>query len=257
MGLYGRHVEDNTEKDIEKMRKLINSEWFPLTIIFIIGLGYYIFSKGKIDISDKIFQFTFASGLIVWLIQKTIDSYLIKRFEAYKSELQFKSNEHKLILDKDLKEYESKLNLFINKSNILHQRRLDILSKLYRKLVFLNRTMFEMTRLVKFVYSGEDTDSSENKRIMDAGLAYNTFSEYFDKNKIYFSKEICDLIVNLKKEFWDSYNDYTFRSKFGLSPSDLTYQQAKDAAKKIDEDVPKILDLIELELRKLVGVINE
>jgi len=239
------------------MKKLLKSEWFPLIVTLVVGLGYYFFAKGKSDFSDKIFQFLIASGLIIWLIQKTFDSYITKRFEAYKSELQIKSNEHKLTLDKDLKDYESKLNLFINKSNLLHQRRLDILSKLYRKLVFLNRTMFEMTRLVKFVYNVEDRDASENKRIMDAGLAYNDFSEYFDKNKIYFSTEICDLIVKLKKEFWNSYNDYTFGSKFGLPPSDMTYQQAKDAAKKIDEDVPKILDIIETEFRKLVGVIEE
>lgn len=239
------------------MKKLIKSEWFPLIVTLAFGLVYYFFAKGKSDFSDKAFQFIIVSGLIVWLIQKTFDSYLTKRFEAYKSELQIKSNEHKLTLDKDLKDYESRLNLFINKSNLLHQRRLDILSDLYQKVVFLNRTMFEMTRLVKFVYAGEDSDTSENKRIMDAGLAYNDFSEYFDKNKIYFSKEICDLIVKLKKEFWDSYNDYTFRSKFGMPPSGITYQQAKDAAKKIDDDVPKILEIIETEFRKLVGVIDE
>jgi len=101
----------------------------------------------------------------------------------------------------ELKVYESKLNLFINKSNLLHQRRLVILSTLYQKLVLLNRTMFEMTRLVKFEYSGDDSVALENKRILDAGLAYNDFSEYFDNNKIYFSKEICDLIVNLKRNF--------------------------------------------------------
>lgn len=239
------------------MKKIVKSEWFPLIVTLLIGVGYYFFAKGKSDFSDKIFQFIIASGLIIWLIQKTFDSFMTKRFEAYKNELQIKSNEHKLILDKDLKEYESKLNLFINKSNLLHQRRLDILSTLYQKLVLLNRTMFEMTRLVKFVYSGEDSDASENKRIMDAGQAYNDFSEYFDNNKIYFSKEICDLIVKLKKEFWDSFKDYTFRSKFGLEPSELTYQQAKDAAKKIDNDVPKILEIIETEFRKLVGVIEE
>lgn len=239
------------------MKRLIKSEWFPLITTFVLGLGYYFIVKGRFDFSDKIFQFVIGSGLIVWLVQKTFESYMTKRFEVYKSELQLKSNEHKLTLDKDLKDYESKLNLFISKSNLLHQRRLDILSELYQKLVFLNRTMFEMTRLVKFVYEGEDNDASENKRIMDAGLAYNDFSEYFDKNKIYFSTDICDLIVKLKKEFWESYNDYTFRSKFNMPPSDMTYQQAKDAAKKIDDDVPKILEIIEEEFRKLVGVIDE
>ncbi len=239
------------------MKKLIKSEWFPLFVALVAGLIYYGFVKGKSNFSDKAFQFIVGSGLIVWLLQKTIESFMTKRLDAYKSELQLKSDEYKLQLDKDLKDYESKINLYLNKTNLLHQRRLDILSKLYKKLVFLNRTMFELTRLVKFVYEGEDGDESERKRIMDAGIAYNDFSEYFDNNKIYFSKEICDLIVALKKEFWDSYNDYTFRSKFGLRPSEMTYQQAKDAAKKIDEDVPKILEEIEIEFRKIIGVINE
>lgn len=239
------------------MKKLIKSEWFPLIIAIIVGLIYYFVAKGKSDFSDKVFQFIIGSGLIVWLIQKTFESFMAKRLEAYKTELNLKSNEYQLKLDKDLKEYESKLNLFINKNNLLHQKRLDILSKLYKKLVSLNLTMFELTRFVKFVYAGEDGDKSENERIMKAGLAYNNFSEYFDNNKIYFSTEICDLIVKLKKEFWDSYNDYTFKSKFGLPPSKMTYQQAKDAARKIDEDVPEILELIEKEFRIIVGVINE
>ncbi|WP_303920874.1 hypothetical protein [Draconibacterium sediminis] len=239
------------------MKRLIKSEWFPLLLTLIFIVIYYLFGKNKYEGSDNVFQFIIGSGLVVWLIQKTIDSFLNKKFEAYKKELQIKSDEHRLKLDKDLKDYESKLNLFINKTSLLQQRRIDILSKLYKKLAFLYRTMFELTRLVKFVYEGEDGDETENQRIIDAGAAYNDFSEYFDNHKIYFSPEICELIVKLKKEFWESFHDYTFKSKFNLPPSEMTYQQAKDAAKKIDEDVPKILELIELEFRKLVGVIEE
>jgi len=42
-----------------------------------------------------------------------------------------------------------------------------------------------------------------------------------------------------------------------LPSSELTYNQVKDAAKKIDDDVPKIIEQIESEFRILVGVIEE
>jgi hypothetical protein len=239
------------------MKKIFNSEWTPLIFAGIIFSGFYLFGKGKFEYTDNIFQFIIGSGLIVWLFQKTIDSFLTKRFESYKNELNIKSIEHKLELDKDLKEYESKLNLFINKSNHLHLRRLDILSELYQKLVLLNRKMVEMTRLLKLVSPGEDAEISEKERIKSAGMAYNDFSDYFDKNKIYFSKDLCVLIQKLQEEFWSSFHDYTFPINFGLPSSEMTYKLVRDAANKIDKDVPKILETIEMEFRKLIGVFDE
>jgi hypothetical protein len=187
------------------------------------------------------------TSAIGWLVKTLSEHVMNKSFKSFEKELAVKADIYKAELDKDLETFKKDLNFDLTKRERLHQRRLDILGELYKKIVDLDFAMLELTAIFKRV--AKDFDEEEKKRIEKAGNAYNEFLQYYKVNKIYFRYETCKILDNLVAGYFDALWDYTFEKRMGTPDPEL----AKKAYEKMQTEVPKVKEQIESDFRKYFG----
>ena len=187
------------------------------------------------------------TSAIAWLFKTLSEYFISKRFTSFEKELDVKAEMYKAELDKDLESYKKDLNLDLTKRERLHQRRLDILGDLYKKIVDLDFAMVELTAIFKRVVS--DFDKEETDRIEKAGNAYNEFLKYYKGHKIYFRPETCKFLDSLVAGYFDSLWDYTYKTRTGIPDAKLT----KQAYDKLQIEIPKVKEQIEGDFRKYFG----
>ena len=141
------------------------------------------------------------------------------------------------------------------KASKLHYKRLEIIAKLYEKLVILDMAMNDMTAMWKLV-SGDkkQAEEAENKRIENAGNAYNDYQNYYNVNRIFFRNETSELLDKLREDYFDSYWTYTSSKRFGFTDFELNFANAKKASEKVKEGIPPILRKLEDDFRLIITV---
>lgn len=195
------------------------------------------------------------SGLVVWLIKQLGEHFINRRFKVYEQELNIKSDDYKHKLDKLMENHKSELSIVYAKASKLHDRRLEIISELYSKLVELDEEMHIMTALWKQVTGDEKVDEeNEQKRVDKAANSYNNFHSFFNQNKIFFSEKTCETIAKLKTDYYDSLWDYTTKKRMGFTDFKLNYENAKNASEKVRKEIPPILKRLEDDFRAMIGV---
>ncbi len=198
-------------------------------------------------------------GIAAFIIQRIIEHSSTKNLEKYKQELDFTIRSYQLTLDTDLERYKSELNLHLTRQTTLHDKRLTIIDEMYKKLVTLDSGMRAMTGM-HLVY--EDAEKENQERVDTAQKAFAEYNNYFLYNKLYFNKQISDLLENIRKEYYSANFDFfepkRLQSFTGGRPSPEGYRTAVEtsqaASKRIQNDIPKILEQLEEEFRKLLGV---
>lgn len=198
-------------------------------------------------------------GLAAFIIQHIIEHSSTKNLEKYKQELDFTIRSYQLTLDTDLERYKSHLNLHLTRQTTLHDKRLTIIDEMYKKLVTLDSGMRAMTGM-HLVY--ENAEKENQERIDAAQKAFADYNNYFLYNKLYFNKQISELLENIRKEYYSANFDFfepkRLQSFTGGKPSPEGYKKAVEtsqaASKRIQNDIPKILEQLEEEFRKLLGV---
>lgn len=188
------------------------------------------------------------AGLLTWLIKSAIQNYINRSFKSYEKELEIKSEDYRLKLDKNLEEYKRDLQLYRQKQERLHVRRSQVLEEIYKRIVILDFAMQEMTNLFKQVM--KDYEEEEKKRIEKAGNAYNNFLQYYKEHKIFFTNHTCEILDNLVKKFFDSLWDYSYYK----GSTDLDLEKKKEAYQNIKSEIPKVKEEIEKEFRTYIGV---
>lgn len=183
-------------------------------------------------------------GAATYIIQKLGEYILDKRLKAYEKELDSKQ----ALLEKEI-------TLTIAKTSKLYEGRLSILRDIYKKIVTLHREMNVMTMRFKEIL--ENAEKEENERIENAGKAYNDFLLCYTENKIFITKRLDNHLEKLRQSYFDSYWDYTSGRSFGGVDFKFNYEQARIASDKVKNQIPPILDAIEIEFRKLLGVEDE
>jgi hypothetical protein len=159
-----------------------------------------------------------------------------------------KSSEFKTGLEKELEIYKSELSIAHHKQEKLHEKRLDVLTELFKRLVVLNRNMKEMTAMMKPVI--EDFDKEENERINKTGISYNDFVIFYSDHEIFFNEKTCELIDNLVKVYFESLWEYSYERNFKLrNPHDL-----KTVYENISVEIPKILKELKADFRRIIRV---
>lgn len=187
-------------------------------------------------------------GIGATVIGLLVKYFIDKRFKSYEIELQAKSIEFKLALEKKIESHKADLNLLSFKKEKLHFTRLEVVSELFKRIVKLNFSMQEMFEIYK--KKTENFDKEEEKRIKKAGNSYNYFSTYYREHEIYFSDESCKLLDSLIREYSDSIFDYTYEKIYGIkNPKGFT-----EVYKKVSEEIPNILGLLKKEFRKIIDV---
>ena len=190
---------------------------------------------------------SFIGGAVIYIFKRVIEQYLNKNLEKFKKEL-----------DKEIEFYKLHLNLIYDRQSKLYLIRLKVIETLYQKLVDLYNAILEMTAPAKIITGKDDaTVQQEEKEIIEKTAKLgNDFFHYYQKKKIYFSEETCELIEKIEQGLKQSYNDYSFKYLFGMPTSKMTYELAKRASDNVRKEIPKLLKLLENEFRKSIGIIN-
>ncbi|MCH6235790.1 hypothetical protein [Cognataquiflexum rubidum] len=197
------------------------------------------------DFIGKIsFAVLIAFGLIQYSSKKIFENYLLKRIENHKSNLERINISHEI-------QFAS-----------LHKERAIVIRELYQKL-------FDY-KLVVIQFFNMNLDPKNEKldleiRINEWTITAPEFSTYFHKNRIYFSKELCEIIDNLINQL-DVINKetQTFLRSFQLLEEQIQAIHSKDKRfielkNKVNyylkKDIEKISLNLEQEFRKILGVI--
>jgi len=131
--------------------------------------------------------------------------------------------------NKRLEEFKSTLSIIQSKQTSLHNKRLIIIEKLYGKLVDLNTSMAVLINPLKQTAKDKSFEEYEKELTEKAGLSYNAFNSFYQKNKIYFNENtnrlIDEILDEFNKAFWD-YNKYNFYKEVGVNK----IEQIKEAS---------------------------
>jgi hypothetical protein len=150
------------------------------------------------------------------------------------------------------------LELTYYKISQLHNKRLKLIAKLYKKLVILDSAMREMTKLVKTVTLDNEIDSrNEKERIEQGKVSYEDFSLFYLTHRIFFPQKTCELIDKIKKDYLDSFWYYSRGKQYETESPETTFKLAEAASDKIRKEIYTILENIEKEFRNIISVTNE
>ncbi len=199
-------------------------------------------------------------GIAATAIKVVLDNSSTRKLEKYKQELSFSTKEYELSLNSNFEKYKSEITLFLNKQNKLHEKRLVIIDEIYVLLVNLHSAMKQMTAFMKPII--EDAQKEEDERVVQAQKAFADYNNYFLYHKLYFSKETCALLDNLRIEYYSANYDYFEPKRLeewtrgNASPQGrkAAYEKAHAASDRIATEITATLNRLEDDFRKLLGV---
>lgn len=199
-------------------------------------------------------------GIAAFVIQRIMEDSSNRNLEKYKQELDIIIRGYQLTLDSDLERYKSDLSLHLTRQTTLHDKRLGIIDEMYKKLVVLDSCMLSMTGIHLVI---EDGEAENRERIDRAQEAFVEFNNYFLYNKLYFSNSVSELLEKVRSEYRSANQDFFGPNRLlsftGGQPSPEAYRLAVEvsqaASERIRNEIPIILELLENEFRKLLGVV--
>lgn len=162
--------------------------------------------------------------------------------------------------NKRLEEFKSTLSLIQSKQTVLHNKRLEIIEKLYGYIVDLNSSMYNLTNPVK--QTEKDFKEFEKELTEKASECFNLFNSFYQKNKIYFNEQTCKIIDDLLKHFhqafWD-YNEHKFYEGIGVDVYDRktvieSRKKMIAAYKSVKDEIPEARKKLEKDFRDLLKV---
>lgn len=172
-----------------------------------------------------------ASGVIGFLVKSLIKLYINKDIERFKSQL----------LQEQIR------------FSKLHEERANVIKDLYGKLRDLELAMNKL--VVPLELTGQPKKEALLPKVTEAG---NEFLNYYNKNRIYFSKRMCALIDKINKEFREMYVDWQVYQPHTLDAPDVNQDDRirrwSEIWKKSEKDIPELREQIEEEFRTLLGV---
>lgn len=198
--------------------------------------------------------FGLITGAITWLLKNLGQDLIARRFKAYEKELDIKSKEFQSELDADLETHKAKLEIEHTQYLKLHEKRLEIMVELYKKIAELDRKMHIMTAIMKPIPYGVDPNKMEQEQINAASTAYHDFQTFYLDNKIFFNADTCKIIDSLRALYWDSWWDGTMRQRLSVSDFKFNYESAKKASETVKNSIPTVTAKLEDEFRKILGV---
>ena len=130
---------------------------------------------------------------------------------------------------------------------------------MFKKLVQLDSAMRDMTGIHIVI---EDGEKEQQERVTKAQQAFADYNNYFLFHSLYFNKATSDLLENVRKEYfsanWDFFELKRLHSFTGghntREGNQEAYKKVQDSSKRIREDIPKIIETVQDEFRKLLGV---
>ena len=182
---------------------------------------------------------TAISLTIGYLGKKAIEAFLQGRVESHKNELERIASEHSI------------------RFQSLHTTRAEVISGFYEKLVLLDDTLHSTLRPFQAIGEPELKDKVEVLSIQ-----FNEIREYFLPKRIFFEKNICELIDSILEAAKGVFYDIT---TLPVDIQDSVYQYDRgtlkerhefwDKARKIHgNEITQLKNQLEDEFRKLLGI---
>lgn len=249
--------------DYIELLKAVGITSVPILILFAIILFFgqkiinYFFDK-KIEIDRHSFDKEIVEK------QREFD----ERMELKRQELALDLERHKANLELESKRCQSELELKLNQFNIqfskLHQDRAEVIKDAHAKLVELHSAMCDYTALVRSNRVGEDRERSKQLQLERANNALIEFNDCIILNSIFFEKSLFDKLNHIRSQYADKGWHYNFYKEMmrdeGSSLDRNTYKQYLEQTIEISKsflaDFPLLIEELEDEFRKLLGVVK-
>ena len=141
------------------------------------------------------------SAAIVYLSKKIRDKTLDLALESYKGELSKQLETHKSNLEKEVLEYKVQIEKTAIEHTIkygkLHEKRGQIIKKIYRMLYELQMSLSRLTTMVQGPEWITDTEREQDSR-----EKLESLKERMEINSLYFNDEICRDIDDIIEKAW-------------------------------------------------------
>jgi hypothetical protein len=129
----------------------------------------------------------------------------------------------------------------------LHERRVEVISDVYRNLVRAERAMGSWTRPLQM--AGEPSSEEKGKDAVEAAAA---FVQHFEENRIWLEADLCEDVKKVADGLYRAYVDFTTYRRDDFSNERLEMWQK--AWRAVSEDVPGTRERIEGRVRAMLGV---
>lgn len=144
------------------------------------------------------------------------------------------------------------LETFKTRFSYIHNKRADVLGRMYSHLVDATNALSQLTSLVKF----NDGRSIENQK-QEVVSAFSIFHNLYRRNRLYIDKDICEDIDAILKIMASAYYDYDIATWGHKHHHDKTHVELlKKAWEQMSVQIPPLFDKIELRFRTILGVID-
>ena len=156
----------------------------------------------------------------------------------YSNRLQRENEQLKSKLQQEMKEHEVRFSS-------LHAKRVGVVAKLYRRLLYVHSAYISLTSQVS--YEGEPSREEKEKFL---GQKWASFKNYFNLNRIWFNKDLCNEIENYMKQLDSGQETYAlWRYYTGLPSHERDWpniqQEIPELFKQIQESKKPLIDLLE------------
>jgi len=187
---------------------------------------------------------------VAWLVKSLISHYLNKDIASYKVNMAAQNA-------KEIEQFKHELERVANERRImfemLHTQRNEVISELYSRIVEFYDGIDSFVGVILLVENDEEIEKEAQKLWRKVGA----FKSYAEKNRIYFSKEMCALL----DQMYDIADEPTSKlmvaaeyQNIDKNGKDNLYNSWQEASKALENEVQEIRQIIENEFRNLIGV---
>ncbi len=187
---------------------------------------------------------------IAWLVKSLISHFLNKDIASYKINMAAQNAKEIEHLKYELERVANEQRI---KFEILHTQRSEVISELYSRIVEFYKGI---DGFVGVILLAED-DKIIEEEAQKLWKKVDAFKSCAEKNRIYFSKEMCALLDKM----YDVADEPTSKlmvaaeyQNIDKNGKDNLYTSWKEASKALENEVQEIKQIIENEFRNLIGV---
>ena len=190
-----------------------------------------------------------ALAILGWLTKSLVGTWLSKDLERHKAQLSAENASASERLRHELSLIAQHRQIVFSK---LHEKRAEAISKTYELLT-------DAARLGSIYVSPIDYagDPEKPEKFQSFATAYNEFSNYFEKSRIYLPEATCSLIEKLLDEMRQPAIKMNVYMRHEQVQDNRVQRERLDAWssawKAFQEDVPAAKKALELDLRTLLG----
>lgn len=189
-------------------------------------------------------------GIAAYFIKSLIDNSTSHKLEAYRSSLDKDNLQFQSRLEHSLDEHRTMLERITYKYSKYHDKRLEVISSVFSKLADLHFYMQQVTAIIKLVR--EDFAAEDRARLEDTMNAFKDFRDYFARNRIFISRELCEKLDDLRIKYYNALFEYTYSSEH--RDNEISTHLSKSVQTAINITIPDLLSNLEDEFRGVISV---